>query len=119
MPWYVWLFLGLAGIVVLLGLSLFLLRLNARGRRFLALRSRQKLRFARLLLSDGEVPIAAKALLFLLAAYLAMPIDLIPDFIPVLGQVDDVLMVVGVVGLLLVIVPAERLDAALVSAAAS
>jgi len=113
MSWYIWLFLALAAVVLLLGVSLFLLRLNARGRRFLALRSRQKLRFARLLLSDGEVPWFAKAMLIVLVAYLAMPIDLIPDFIPVLGQVDDILMIVGVVALLLAIVPAERLDAAL------
>jgi uncharacterized membrane protein YkvA (DUF1232 family) len=40
------------------------------------------------------VPRRRKALLVLLGAYLAMPIDLVPDVIPVAGQLDDVLAVV-------------------------
>jgi uncharacterized membrane protein YkvA (DUF1232 family) len=45
------------------------------------------------LLGDARVPRRRKLLLLLLVAYLAMPIDLIPDFIPVLGQLDDALFV--------------------------
>jgi uncharacterized membrane protein YkvA (DUF1232 family) len=40
------------------------------------------------------VPRRAKLTLALLVPYLASPIDLIPDFIPVLGQLDDALLVV-------------------------
>lgn len=37
-------------------------------------------------------PLHAKVVVGLLVLYLASPIDLIPDFIPVLGQMDDVLV---------------------------
>jgi uncharacterized membrane protein YkvA (DUF1232 family) len=45
------------------------------------------------LLGDPRVPRRAKVALGLTLPYLAMPIDLIPDFIPVLGQLDDALLV--------------------------
>jgi uncharacterized membrane protein YkvA (DUF1232 family) len=45
------------------------------------------------LLSDTRLPRARKLLLLALLAYLAMPIDLIPDFIPVAGQLDDAILV--------------------------
>ena len=45
------------------------------------------------LLSDPRVPRRRKALLAAMVAYLAMPIDLVPDFIPVAGQLDDAILV--------------------------
>ena len=45
------------------------------------------------LLRDPRVPRRAKVALALLVPYLASPIDLIPDFIPVLGHVDDAFLV--------------------------
>jgi uncharacterized membrane protein YkvA (DUF1232 family) len=45
------------------------------------------------LLRDPRVPRRKKLLLFALAGYLALPFDLVPDFIPVAGQLDDVLVV--------------------------
>jgi uncharacterized membrane protein YkvA (DUF1232 family) len=50
------------------------------------------------LLRDPRVPRSAKLTLALVIPYLASPIDLIPDFIPVLGQIDDALLVVFVFG---------------------
>jgi uncharacterized membrane protein YkvA (DUF1232 family) len=44
------------------------------------------------LLRDGRVPRRRKLVLLALIAYLAVPIDLVPDFIPVVGQLDDVLV---------------------------
>jgi len=44
-------------------------------------------------MGDSRIPRSHKALLALLVAYLAMPFDLIPDFIPVVGQLDDALLV--------------------------
>ena len=50
------------------------------------------------LLRDPRVPRRAKAALAFAVPYLASPIDLIPDFIPVLGQLDDALVVIAVLG---------------------
>jgi len=45
------------------------------------------------LMADRTVPKAAKIALAAVAVYLASPIDLIPDFLPVIGYLDDVLLV--------------------------
>jgi uncharacterized membrane protein YkvA (DUF1232 family) len=56
---------------------------------------------------DPSVPWYAKALALAVAAYALSPIDLIPDFIPVLGYLDDLIIVP--LGILLVVklIPAE------------
>ena len=41
---------------------------------------------------DPRVPLAAKLVVVLVVAYALSPIDLIPDFIPVLGYLDDMLL---------------------------
>ena len=56
-----------------------------------------KLRLAKTLLSDKRVPWYAKAIIPALVLYLAMPLDIIPDFIPVIGQLDD-LLIAGLAG---------------------
>jgi uncharacterized membrane protein YkvA (DUF1232 family) len=48
----------------------------------------------RRLAGDARVPRRHKLLLALVAGYLVLPIDLVPDFVPVAGQLDDVLVVV-------------------------
>ena len=55
----------------------------------------------RRLLGDPRVPRRRKLLLGALAAYLAMPLDLIPDFLPVIGQLDDAVAVAFVLRRLL------------------
>ena len=45
------------------------------------------------LLRDGRVPAQQKLILVGIGAYLFFPIDLIPDFVPVLGQLDDLAVV--------------------------
>jgi uncharacterized membrane protein YkvA (DUF1232 family) len=47
----------------------------------------------RRLLGDERVPRRAKVALALLLAYLVIPFDLVPDFIPVAGQLDDAILV--------------------------
>ena len=54
------------------------------------------LRLLRRLASDRTLPRGVRIRLGLLLAYLAIPIDLIPDFIPVLGYADDAIIVVAV-----------------------
>jgi uncharacterized membrane protein YkvA (DUF1232 family) len=47
----------------------------------------------RRLLADERVPRSRKFAVVALLAYLAMPLDLVPDFIPVAGQLDDAIVV--------------------------
>jgi uncharacterized membrane protein YkvA (DUF1232 family) len=51
----------------------------------------------RRLLADRRVPRRAKVALALLVAYVALPLDLVPDFIPVAGQVDDAILAAAVI----------------------
>lgn len=44
------------------------------------------------LMRDPRVPPRAKATLFMLGGYLASPVDILPDFIPGLGQLDDLVL---------------------------
>jgi uncharacterized membrane protein YkvA (DUF1232 family) len=45
------------------------------------------------LVRDPRVPRSRKIVLAALTAYLAMPFDLVPDFIPVAGQLDDAILI--------------------------
>ena len=54
------------------------------------------LRLVRRLATDPTLPRGVRIRLGLLLAYLACPIDLIPDFIPVLGYADDAIIVTAV-----------------------
>jgi uncharacterized membrane protein YkvA (DUF1232 family) len=51
------------------------------------------LRLLRRLAADRTLPRGVRVRLALLLAYLAVPIDLIPDFVPVLGYADDAIVV--------------------------
>jgi uncharacterized membrane protein YkvA (DUF1232 family) len=51
------------------------------------------LRLVHRLAGDGTLPRGVRVRLWLLLAYLAMPIDLVPDFVPVLGHADDAVVV--------------------------
>ena len=58
-----------------------------------------------LLLKDPRTPLAAKLVAGVVVAYALSPIDLIPDFIPVLGLLDDVILVPLGVALAVKLVP--------------
>jgi uncharacterized membrane protein YkvA (DUF1232 family) len=63
------------------------------GRRIMSLPLRAKARLLWRMARDPQVPLRAKAVLPAIAAYVVMPVDIIPDFIPVLGQLDDIVVV--------------------------
>lgn len=57
------------------------------------------------LVADSRVPWSRKAILALAAAYVVSPIDLIPDFIPFISRIDDVVVTVIALDLFLEGVP--------------
>lgn len=60
-----------------------------------------------LALKDKETPLLAKVLAGATVAYALSPIDLIPDFIPVLGYLDDVLLLPLLVALTVRLIPRD------------
>ena len=77
-------------VAVVLGLALAGRRIQARA---LAGFVPDCLVLLRRLWADDRTPRGSKVVLLLGIAYLAMPFDLIPDFLPVLGQIDDAIVV--------------------------
>jgi len=75
--------------------------------RLMISRIRQEIKLVRLLVSDKRTPTLARLLLWLAAGYLLLPFDIIPDFIPVLGQIDDIIIIPLLVGLAYRIIPEE------------
>jgi uncharacterized membrane protein YkvA (DUF1232 family) len=68
---------------------------------------------------DPRTPWYAKALIFFVVAHTFSPIDLIPDFIPVLGYLDDLIITPGGLWLAVRMIPPEVLAEARVDAAGS
>ena len=95
MPAWAWVTAGLAALLALY--LVFVLALLLAGRRddaraLAGFVPDCAVLFARLL-GAARVPRRAKLLLALLVGYLALPFDVVPDFVPVAGQLDDALLV--------------------------
>jgi uncharacterized membrane protein YkvA (DUF1232 family) len=95
MSWWSWLLISL-GVVVAVWAA-FVVWLVAAGRRedarALATFIPDCIVLVTRLARDPRVPRRRKLLLLGLAGYLALPFDLVPDFIPVAGQLDDAIIV--------------------------
>jgi len=95
MPWWGWLLVGLG--VFALVYAAFVGALVLLGRRgdagALATFIPDCIVLVTRLARDPRVPRRRKLLLLVLVGYLALPFDLVPDFIPVAGQLDDVIIV--------------------------
>ncbi|MGN6249398.1 MAG: YkvA family protein [Ginsengibacter sp.] len=63
-------------------------------------------------LKDKRTPFYAKILIGITVGYLLSPVDLIPDFIPVLGLVDDLLIVPALIALSTRLIPKVVLEEA-------
>ncbi len=59
---------------------------------------------------DPRVPWYAKAFIIAIVGYALSPIDLIPDFIPVLGYVDDLIIIPAAISLALKMIPEDVLE---------
>jgi uncharacterized membrane protein YkvA (DUF1232 family) len=64
-----------------------------------------------LALHDARVPWYAKVLMALVIGYALCPIDLIPEFIPVLGQIDDLIIVPAGISIVLKMIPPDIMGA--------
>jgi uncharacterized membrane protein YkvA (DUF1232 family) len=62
--------------------------------------------------SDKRTPLSAKIIIGLTVGYLLSPIDLIPDFIPVIGYLDDLLIVPLLITLSIKLIPSVVLTEA-------
>ena len=95
MRWWEWLLVSFA--VILVAYAAFVGWLVARGRRAdaraLATFIPDCIVLVSRLVREPAVPRRRKLLLVGLVAYLSLPFDLVPDFIPVAGQLDDVIIV--------------------------
>lgn len=61
-------------------------------------------------LRDKETPLTGKVLAGITVAYALSPVDLIPDFIPVLGYLDDIIILPVLIGLTIRFIPPEVLE---------
>ena len=66
---------------------------------------KRELAFYRRVLQHDRTPWLAHGLLWIALAYVASPIDLIPDFIPILGHLDDLIIVPAMVIIALRLIP--------------
>jgi uncharacterized membrane protein YkvA (DUF1232 family) len=74
---------------------------------FMSLRTKSKIQFLKALAIDRRIPWVAKLVPLLLVPYLAMPFDLIPDFLPVLGYLDDVVLIIVALALFIRLCPSQ------------
>src|SRR5438445_2196419 len=115
---FVWVSLAViaAGLLLLIALAAFMLwRIQRSDEKKLAKRIAKlpfldKISLAGSLISDDRIPIAPRIIALALVLYIASPVDLIPDFIPLIGYVDDILIVIVGAGLLLRSIPPRIIE---------
>jgi uncharacterized membrane protein YkvA (DUF1232 family) len=71
---------------------------------------KRDLRVYQMALRDPRTPKLAKVLLGLAIGYALSPIDLIPDFIPIIGHLDDVIIIPVLIRIALKMIPDEVID---------
>jgi uncharacterized membrane protein YkvA (DUF1232 family) len=71
---------------------------------------RQELKVYRLVLKDQRTPMLGKVVLGVAVGYLLLPFDLIPDFIPVIGYLDDAVIIPGLILVALKLIPEDVIE---------
>jgi uncharacterized membrane protein YkvA (DUF1232 family) len=83
--------------------------MNFRHLRKALLNGRERIGFCRRVLRHPDTPRTARFLLLLALGYLVLPFDLIPDWLPGIGHLDDVLIVPGLIWAAFRLVPRQVL----------
>ncbi len=92
MGWWELVIIATVGILLFSAIALAIVRFMVKRepyKNFMDLNMRRKLTFIKLVARDRRVPLYVKAIPLFLVLYLISPIDIIPDFIPVVGFLDD------------------------------
>jgi uncharacterized membrane protein YkvA (DUF1232 family) len=113
--WEILIIAVLATLAVMIITAMIVWRMASRRTKQLASRInglpwRAKLQLAGRLAGDERIPVLARIIPPLLVLYLALPLDIVPDFIPVIGQLDDVLVLAVGIALLVKFTPLRVLD---------
>jgi uncharacterized membrane protein YkvA (DUF1232 family) len=80
------------------------------GRKTLSERFKAKIKLYQAVLKDSRTPRLTKFFLGLAVAYVLNPIDIIPDFIPFVGYLDDLLIVPILIFIALKLIPTKLLE---------
>jgi len=75
-----------------------------------ARRLKRELKALRIALTENLVPWYVKTLIMLTVAYALSPVDLIPDFIPILGLLDDIIIVPLLIYVTVKLIPIETMQ---------
>ncbi|HEX5369231.1 MAG TPA: DUF1232 domain-containing protein [Dehalococcoidia bacterium] len=116
MEWWQILLIVFVAVALLIAVAAYVLIKKASSRtKALAARVQKlswpaRLRLVAALMRDERIPRAVRLIPPLLVLYLAMPIDIVPDFIPVLGQLDDVLVAIVAIGLIVKFAPVNVIE---------
>ena len=111
MRWWTWILIGLGAVIVLATALALSVRRTRTALVELARLVSPCLALLRDIMRDPAVPRRAKITPALVLVYLAIPIDLIPDFIPGLGHLDDALIVAWAIRHLVAAAGRERVAA--------
>jgi len=80
-------------------------KLKAIGKRL-----KQEIQFYRLVMNDSRTPKLARILLWAAIGYTLLPFDIIPDFIPIIGHLDDLIIIPFLIIIAFKIIPDEVIN---------
>ena len=66
---------------------------------------RKQIKFYKNILKNPDTPFISKLLLWVAVSYLLLPFDIIPDFIPIIGELDDILIILPLITIAMWFVP--------------